>query len=192
MTPMRKLHAFLMQRYAAASFTWGFLEAMLFFLVPDVVLTVIAVTHLRRSLLACLWAVGGGMLGGSLMYAWGAHDAATAMAAIDAVPAIPLDMIATVQREMGAKGLSPMLWGPVVGIPYKIYATQAGVLHLPWPAFVLMTIPARIIRFLVACVAFNLVARLVRRYMGTKAVPWCWGLFWVLNYTIYWHATMRP
>jgi membrane protein YqaA with SNARE-associated domain len=185
------LHAVVQKKAYALSFGWGVIEAMLFFLVPDVIISVVAIQSFRRSLWSSAWAVAGGMVGGSVMYAWGAWDASTALAVVDAIPAIPSEMIETVHQSLSAKGLVAMVWGPVVGIPYKIYAVQAGALGLSWPMFLVMTIPARIIRFVITCVAFNLLARPVRRYLGTKAIPWCWIGFWILNYTIYWHAHMR-
>lgn len=182
----------LIDRAEGISWGWGLVESMLFFLVPDVFLSMVAVQSLRRSLWCCVWAVAGAMLGGSLMYAWGAHDAITALKVLDAVPAIPADMLVSVRQDLEARGLVAMLSGPVVGIPYKIYAVQAGALGLSWPVFAGMTIPARIIRFLITCVAFHVVARGIRRYAGPKVVAGCWVLFWILNYSIYWHATMRP
>jgi membrane protein YqaA with SNARE-associated domain len=182
----------LVRRAHAISFIWGMVESMLFFLVPDVFLSVVAIHSLRRSLWSCIWAVAGAMVGGLLMYVWGVQDHVTALRVVDAVPAIPADMLVKVHQELSDKGLVAMLSGPLVGIPYKIYAVQAGALGLPWPRFLLMTIPARIVRFLITCVVFNFLAGHIRRYGGPKAVAGCWLLFWVLNYTFYWHANMRP
>jgi len=182
----------LIERAEGISWGWGFVEAMLFFLVPDVFLSVVAVHSLRRSLWCCGWAVLGAMVGGSLMYAWGAHDAATALKVLDAIPAIPADMLVSVRQDLNDRGLVAMLSGPVVGIPYKIYAVQAGALGLSWPVFVWMTVPARIIRFIITCVAFHFIARAIRQYAGPKVVAGCWLVFWIINYSIYWHATMRP
>lgn len=189
----QRFHQKLIAKAEAASFTWGFVESMLFFLVPDMVLSVVAMHSLRRSLWCCAWAVAGAIAGGAVMYAWGAHDATMALRALDSVPAIPADMLVKVHHELSAKGLPAMLWGPLIGIPYKIYAVQAGALGLSVPMFLLMTIPARIIRFVITCLGFNLAARLLRRLgAGPRLIKGCWTLFWILNYTIYWSATMRP
>ncbi|RZL04288.1 MAG: hypothetical protein EOP36_01365 [Rubrivivax sp.] len=188
----QQFHQKLIDKAEGASFTWGFVESMLFFLVPDMLLSVVAVHSLRRSLWCCLWAVAGAMAGGALMHAWGAHDAATALRVLDAVPAIPADMLVRVHHELSADGLVAMLWGPLIGIPYKIYAVQAGSLGLSMPMFLLMTIPARITRFVITCVGFHAVSRLLGRYLGPRGIAGCWALFWIMNYAIYWHATMRP
>lgn len=189
----KRLHQHLIDKAEGAAFAWGFVESMLFFLVPDMILSVVAVHGLRRSLWCCLWAVAGAIGGGSLMYGWGAVDSATALSMVDAVPAIPADMLVRVRAALGADGLPAMLWGPLIGIPYKIYAVQAGALGLSLPGFMLMTIPARITRFLITCLGFNLVSRLLRHWGASpRVIAACWMLFWVMNYAIYWHATMRP
>lgn len=189
----KQIHQQLIDKAKGASFTWGFVESMLFFLVPDMILSVVAVHSLGRALVCCIWAVAGAIAGGAVMYAWGAHDAATALRVLDAVPAIPADMLVKVHTELSTGGLPAMLWGPLIGIPYKVYAVQAGALGLSVPIFLLMTIPARIIRFIITCLGFNLVARLLRRLgAGPRVIAGCWTLFWILNYAIYWSATMRP
>lgn len=189
---VRQLHQRLIAQAEAISFGWGLAEGMLFFLVPDMILSVIALHSLRRSLGCCLWAVAGAMAGGTVMYLWGHHDPVVALRVVDAVPAIPADMLVKVHTALSTDGLPAMIWGPLIGIPYKIYAVQSGALGLSLPGFVLMTIPARIARFVITCVGFNLVARGLRRYFGPRVVAGGWALFWVMNYAIYWHATMRP
>ena len=72
---------------------WGFAEATLFFIVPDVLLTLVATTDGRLALVACLFAVCGALLGGALMYAWGAEDAVGAKAVLERLPAVHATMI---------------------------------------------------------------------------------------------------
>ena len=53
---------------------WGFAEATFFFIIPDVFLTYIALKNWRQATRACFWALGGALIGGAVMYAWGALD----------------------------------------------------------------------------------------------------------------------
>jgi hypothetical protein len=46
---------------------WGLAEATLFFIVPDVWLTLITVWSPRKALIACLFALLGALAGGALM-----------------------------------------------------------------------------------------------------------------------------
>ena len=80
---------------------WGFAEATLFFIVPDVLLTWIAVRHgTAQAVKASFAAAVGAMLGGVAMYTWGAHDPALARTVVSAVPAIPASMISGVGAEV--------------------------------------------------------------------------------------------
>ena len=80
---------------------WGFAEATLFFIVPDVLLTWIAVRHgTRQAVMASFAAVAGAMLGGVVMYTWAVHDPALARTVVSAVPAIPASMISGVSADV--------------------------------------------------------------------------------------------
>ncbi len=46
------------------SLIWGFAEATFFFIVPDVLLTLIALKNWRLATRACLWSLGGALIGG--------------------------------------------------------------------------------------------------------------------------------
>lgn len=126
---------------------WGFAEATLFFIVPDMLLTAIAVKSLRRGMRACLWALTGALLGGSLMYAWGILDPPQSVATVIQVPAIDEAMVEKVKEDLIQKGLPAIVLGPTQGIPYKIFATQSPTLGIGFLPFLLTSIPARLIRF---------------------------------------------
>ena len=57
---------------------WGFAEATVFFIAPDVWLTVASRKRLRPGLIASLYALFGALLGGTLMYLWGRSDRSSA------------------------------------------------------------------------------------------------------------------
>lgn len=131
----------------AASTAWGFAEATLFFIVPDVLLTWIALANLRQAFASCAAALAGALVGGCVMYAWGAADAPSALATIQRVPAVDQQMVERVGRSMSAHDLWPIFVGPLAGTPYKIYAAQAGALDLPASLFLFVSVPARGARF---------------------------------------------
>jgi len=184
-------YQWLLDHVGAVSFGWSFSEALFFFLVPDVIQSAIAVGSLRRSMWSCLWSVLGAVAGGLLMFAWGAHDGPVALGFVDAVPFIPTRMLGQVHDALVRDGLIAMLQGPIKGIPYKIYAVQSGDMGLSWWGFALMTVPARVLRFLFNCLAFHYIAKLLRHFVGPKPLPWCWAAFWVMNYWVYWSLQMR-
>jgi len=130
-----------------AAGVWGFAEATLFFVVPDVLLSWIALHQPRRAWVACGWAVGGALVGGTLMYAWGASDVDSALAALEHVPAVSPAMCDAVGEQIHTQGIVALFLGPITGTPYKVYAVQAGAGHISLVLFLLASVPARLIRF---------------------------------------------
>jgi len=130
-----------------AALSWGFAEASFFFIVPDVFLSWIALDRSRAAWIACLWALLGALAGGTLMYAWGSSASDSAVCFLDHIPAINREMCHTVLLQVRTRGLSALFFGPITGTPYKIYAVQAGAAHIGLPLFLLVSVPARLVRF---------------------------------------------
>jgi membrane protein YqaA with SNARE-associated domain len=143
------------------AFAWGLAEATFFFIVPDVLLTLIACRALRPALKATLAALVGALLGGAIMYAFGLRAPETARIFLDNVPAISPDLITRVTSQVSKSGLMAVLLGPIKGIPYKIYAVEWGSREGSFAAFMLISIPARYVRFLLASVIARAIARLI-------------------------------
>ncbi|MBC7878325.1 MAG: hypothetical protein H7Y59_14235 [Anaerolineales bacterium] len=166
------------------AFAWGFAEATLFFIVPDVALSVIALEGVDIGLVACLYALAGALVGGTIMYYWGRADIEKVTRVLRMLPAIPSKDIEKVRSDLQRSGISAMLLGPLSGIPYKIYAAHA---HLTTSIFyfILISIPARIIRFI-------LIAFVTPYIMDTFLPNAAYSLrvqvvliFWIFSYSIY-------
>lgn len=166
---------------------WGLAEGTLFFIIPDVYLGLVALLHWRKGLLATLAAVAGAMIGGAIMYALAANNRAAMAQLLVLVPLISPQMVRTVAAQMQAGGLGAMVSGPLQGIPYKIYAVQAGRQQLPFLPFLLITIAARLERFLpVVLVGATLGAgfkKFIQRH--TAFVVGAYALMWVGIYVSY-------
>src|SRR5207249_2141890 len=131
-----------------AAMAWGFSEATFFFIVPDVFLTWLALDRSRAAWLGCLWAALGALAGGTLMYAWGFLALDSAVRFLEHVPAISRTTCDFVSRQVRTRGVAALFLGPITGTPYKIYAVQAGAVHIDLPIFLLVSMPARLIRFM--------------------------------------------
>jgi membrane protein YqaA with SNARE-associated domain len=151
------------RRDTAVAAAWGFAEATLFFLVPDVWLTWVVLRSGRAAAVACVAALAGALAGGALMYAWGAADADRARAAVARVPAVGPAMVGRVGEEVRAGGAVAAFRGPLTGTPYKIYAVEAGAQGLPLGTFLLVSVPARLGRFAAVTAAAGVASRLLRR-----------------------------
>jgi membrane protein YqaA with SNARE-associated domain len=168
-------------------FLWGFAEATLFFIVPDVYLGFVALFNLRRGLQVMLAGLLGAILGGSVMYLLAMNDPAGTRLLLARVPLIDAALIATVADEMHAHGLVAMLTGPIRGTPYKIYATQAGVQSIPLLSLLLMTIPARLGRFFPVVLAFGAIGKRFKAFCEThtRIVVGSYILLWGLIYFVF-------
>jgi membrane protein YqaA with SNARE-associated domain len=191
-------------RASAVAALWGFAEATVFFLVPDVHLTAVALRDRRTALRACLAAVGGALLGGWLMFAWGAREPAAARRLLDRVPAVSPAMLARVEAEIATRGAVAMFLGPLRGTPYKTYAVLAGERSRrdqnrargagagpdgdDLLVFLAVSVPARLLRFvLLTLVAAWVAARplagwsLRRRRLLHAAL---WGSFYIVYFLL--------
>jgi hypothetical protein len=172
-------------RPEAVAAAWGLAEATLFFLVPDVWLTWMALAAPRRALRACAFALAGALAGGLAMFAWAGTDPAVAEAALDAVPAVSPAMLAEVRAELAARGwLAPFL-GPLRGVPYKLYAVESAVLGWSPPAFLLVSVPARLLRFLAVTALAAALAHGPLRRLGLPAKRWLHVAAWTAFYAAY-------
>ena len=169
------------------AFAWGIAEASFFFIVPDVLLTLIACRAFKPALKATLAALAGALVGGVLMYAFGLRSQDEARAFLDYVPAINSNLIERVARQINEHGLIAVIIGPLKGIPYKIYAVEWGAQGRSLIDFLLISIPARYIRFFLAAVVVRLIARVIepvtRRRAGIEILVVA-GL-WVAFYGFY-------
>lgn len=164
---------------------WGFAEATLFLIVPDVLLSWLALRDRRAALHACGLALGGALAGGLLMYAWGAADPAAAARVVEQVPAISADMLARVRGELAQQGAWATLFGPLSGTPYKTYAIQAHGAGVGLWAFLLVSVPARGLRFVLVALLAEFVARNALRRHGLRVRRAALAVVWIAFYAIY-------
>jgi membrane protein YqaA with SNARE-associated domain len=166
---------------------WGLAEATFFFIVPDVLLTLIACRALKPALKATTLALLGALLGGALMYAIGRRDPVNARAFLDHIPAISPALVSRVSSQIGENGLWAVLLGPMKGIPYKIYAVEWGSREGSLITFMLISIPARYIRFFLAAVFARGIARLIEPLTHHRAAieVMILAVIWIGFYVFY-------
>jgi len=175
--------------WSAAAVLWGLAEATLFFIVPDVLLSYATLRRgLRAALLTGVLAVAGALLGGAAMYLWGRYDPAAAEAALDRIPAIDAVMIAKVAADLGDLGTWSLFAGAFGGVPYKIFAVEAGRIALDPVAFLATSAPARYARFaitvLVTALARHALARIGQERRSTAILAGFWICFYVFYFAL--------
>jgi membrane protein YqaA with SNARE-associated domain len=176
----------------AVAALWGFAEATVFFLVPDVYLTAVALRDRRAALRACLAAVAGALLGGALMFLWGASDPPAARALLDRIPAISPPMLARVEREIATGGPLALFVGPLRGTPYKTYAVLSGEraraggpVASRLALFLAVSVPARLLRFVLLALLAAWVAARPLAAWSLRAKRMLHAALWGAFYTAY-------
>lgn len=181
--------------WLAVVFLWAFAEAFLFFIIPDVPLSLLALGRLRRALLGCLLALAGAMLGGLLLVSWARADFPAADAAVEAVPAVSRERVDEAREAVRGGGAATFtreaLVGSFTGRPYKIFALGAAAPggELSLPGLLVGTAAARLPRFLLAVLLFWAAGRYLLRRWSPGRRRLAVLLFWILNYAWYWAIT---
>jgi membrane protein YqaA with SNARE-associated domain len=171
------------------AFVWGFAEATLFFIVPDVLLTWIATRSLRSAMQATLAALAGALIGGAAVVAFAHTSADTARAVLLHIPGINAHLLERVGGQVDELNWLAVLFGPLKGIPYKIYAVEWGRRDGALLPFLLISIPARWVRFALSAVLARVIAYLLgplthrRARIETMILAAIWIAFYIFYFT---------
>ncbi len=167
------------------AFVWGFAEATFFFIIPDVILTFIAISGFRVGLDASLLALAGALIGGIVMYVFAKRNFKQAYHFVHRVPAVGEKMLHDVESSLSDKGVIALITGPIRGIPYKAFAIFSPKMGVRFPTFLLASIPARFTRFFLTA----MIAWLLANVLFETLPPWIkytvWAIVWMIVYIIY-------
>jgi membrane protein YqaA with SNARE-associated domain len=166
---------------------WGFAEATLFFVVPDVLLTFVALYSPRRTPKLVAFILLGSLAGGSLMFYLGARNPQQAETMVLRVPFVSPAMFDKTHRGFERDGLWTLAKAPGNGIPYKVYCVQASR-YVTWGSFIAMSVLARLERFApfwIVAVGLGITfrTRIHRRPAFPAAIH---AVLWILGYAWYW------
>jgi membrane protein YqaA with SNARE-associated domain len=167
---------------------WGIAEATLFFIVPDVWLTLVGRNNLHRGLITCFYALAGVLAGGIVMYIWGQHAPVAALHIVEKVPAISTELALGVREALSEQGVLAMMLGPFSGIPYKLYAMQAAPVGISLGMFLLISIPARLIRFLLVTIISHYAVASLSRWLPfqnrSRVLLTAWVVFYLFYFSV--------
>ncbi len=170
------------------SFVWGFAEATIFFIVPDVWLTFIAVKYgFKRALTGLVFAVVGALLGGVVMYCVGRFTSINAYAFFDRIPGISPQLIDTAYGQIERHQILALFPGLFRGIPYKIYATRLGQAGANFVTMIIVSIFARGLRFLGVVALAYYAGKALRKISKIKNIDiilliLSWLAFYIIYY----------
>ncbi|HKP13806.1 MAG TPA: hypothetical protein VJZ91_16915 [Blastocatellia bacterium] len=169
------------------AFLWGLGEALFFFIVPDVLLTWVATRSLRSAVKASLAALAGALIGGAALVAFAHASPDTARAFLPHIPGINARLLERVSGQVDELNLLAVLFGPLKGIPYKIYAVEWGARGGPLLPFLLISIPARWVRFALSAVIARAIARIIQplTHHRARVEALILAIIWVAFYAFY-------
>jgi membrane protein YqaA with SNARE-associated domain len=168
---------------------WGFAEATVFFIVPDVLLGAVALFAPRAAPRVLAFTLAGALAGGALTYGVASElRPSQSEAVLDGVPTVKETAIDRVEREMRDDGPRSIVYGPLrMGTPYKLYARAAAVEDEGFGSFFLWSIPGRLERMLPVTLVAALVGFLARGWIARRprAVLASYGALWFAVYVVY-------
>jgi membrane protein YqaA with SNARE-associated domain len=166
---------------------WGFAEATLFFVVPDVLFTLVALYSPRRTVKLVGFILLGALAGGTLMFYLGAKSPERAEAAVLRVPFVSPAMLDKTNRGFERDGIWTLAKAPGNGIPYKVYCVQASR-YANWLAFIALSVLARLERFAPFWIVAAVLALIFRTQIQRRPlIPAIAHLsLWILGYAWYW------
>ena len=169
-----------------ACFVWGVAEALVFFIVPDVLLSYIGLKRgPRAAAIASLCAAFGAACGGAFVFWWSSADPTGARATVLAVPAISEAMAARAETAMAGNWFLATLLGPLSSTPFKLYAVLAPHAGASLPAFAAASVVARLPRFLVVSAGVAFIGRWVQPRVSRVRLTWLLGAFWLVFYAVF-------
>jgi len=177
-----------LSRINAVAALWGLAEATLFFIVPDIFLSWVALRSFKRAMWACLWALLGALIGGALIWYIGLLNADPLRAVFTSIPAINEDMLNSVRDQLQHNGLVALFIGPLIGTPYKLYALEAAQLGYGLFIFLLISIPARLIRFVIVTIVSAGASRALGKFVGLRTLQVLHVCVWTAFYSWYFHV----
>jgi len=191
MANFKPFAAALVARPALAGFLWGLAEGSVFFIVPDVVISFVALFSLRRAFHCAAAAAFGAAVAGVGLYATSSFRPDIALAIVGHVPFVTARTLSEVPVDYDRYGLWALFVGALSGVPYKIYAVSApprfGLL-----AFALTTIPARLFRFVLVGLAAGVAARaLPGQFRAPGRLASLHAICWAIFYGSYWYGVSQ-
>jgi membrane protein DedA with SNARE-associated domain len=174
-------------RSLGIAFIWGLAESTFFFLVPDVWTSRLALSDLRLALKACLTSLGGALLGGTVLYSLGTSPELTAslLTTFERLPGISPALSASAEVSLQHQGALALFSGMFTGTPYKLYALQASSSSVGIGIFLLVSVGARLSRFLVVTfLAWGLARLALAKYGDETRLRIHLGI-WLIFYVAY-------
>jgi len=142
---------FLSHEADALVFCWAAAEAVVWFIIPEFLLFLVIFMRVHRKFDLLKYDLLGTIFGSIVAIFW--HIPQSVFLRL---PYIRPKMISQVQVWYQQHGVWGLLHQPFSGVPYKVFTHEAGNYHFFIPAFLVIAIVARMVRYLVVYEAVQL------------------------------------
>lgn len=169
--------------------SWGFLEAVTLFVVPDTWITRQAFLSRRAGLIAAGWSLIGAMIGGLALHLLAMHYQSEILAFYDWLPGIGPTLTAKALSQLNENGVLALFLGGYTGTPFKLFAAQAHSAGIGFLTFATVAAISRGSRFLFSSLAASLISSVAMSLGGSRrAILWGHAFAWAAFYAWYWTA----
>lgn len=168
-------------------FVWAFLEAIIFFFIPDVALTFYAVRNKSKFklLVANVVAIIGAVIGGVIVYMISMHHLSFVESVMLKIPAVHQYMIEHVRTSLEEKSVLGLIEAPLFGVPYKLYAMLSYHEGISFLTFIIVSFFARLLRFMLTSYIAYFLSHVVFKHLKASLKIYIWFIVWVIVYLIY-------
>ena len=94
-------------------------------------------------------------------------------------------MIADVASQLDTRGITALFVGPLIGTPYKIYALEAAGAGFGLLIFLLVSIPARMMRFVIVSSVAALASHYLNKVVSMRVILGLHVALWIGFYAFY-------
>lgn len=101
------------------------------------------------------------------------------------LPAITADMVVDVNKQLENNGLVALFVGPLTGTPYKIYALEAASLGYGLGILLLISLPARLLRFVIVSLVAGTICQMLSSRVSLRKLRIIHLVFWLGLYGVY-------
>lgn len=154
---------FLSPESDALVFFWAATEAIAWFIIPEFLLFLVIFMRVNRKFDLLKYDLLGTVVGSLIALYWRMPDSVFLR-----LPFVRPKMIDQVHVWYDKNGIWGLLHQPFSGVPYKIFTHEASLYHFFIPAFILVAVAARMVRYLVAYyvtkAGYPLLHRFVRKH----------------------------
>jgi membrane protein YqaA with SNARE-associated domain len=174
----------------ALALLWGLADATVFFILPDALISRLAIRDGRRVWRTALWALAGALIGATILWslAHSNHDRTQVLLnTADRLPGISREHMVRSAQAVHEHGASAIGVGALLGQPYKLFAIHAGAQDLalaPFLAASAIGIAARLA--LTSAIAWLLSRALAGkpRALILRVHLWAWMFFYAAYFAL--------